>query len=278
MKQSIQYGITQLFGIMLLCTQAVWAQGLIIGIVSDENGSPLPGATVVVEETNTGTTTDFDGNYQIAADIGQTLVFSYVGYESQSVSIADITIDVQLQPANELEGVVVTALGIEREAKALGYAVSKIEGEDLFVLRYNLKLTDGRSFSTSSTGENVRSTSHDSPFRYSAVVGCFKVPEPGDRTLEMKDTAGDGWDGGSIVVSIDGNEKKYTCKDGATNETITVPDGVSRFLVTYNSGKLEGENTYTLKDPSGNIVIEDGSGDGGEDNGPESGEQFNKCE
>ncbi|MGB0774022.1 MAG: hypothetical protein ACPGRP_05470 [Flavobacteriaceae bacterium] len=48
--------------------------------------------------------------------------------------------------------------------------------------------------------------------------------------------------------------------------------------VTTKSGKLEGENTYTLKDPSGNIVIEDGSGDGGEDNGPESGEQFNKCE
>ena len=64
MRQSIQYGITLLFGIMLLSTQAVWAQGLIIGTVSDENGSPLPGATVVVEETNTGTTTDFDGNYR----------------------------------------------------------------------------------------------------------------------------------------------------------------------------------------------------------------------
>ncbi|MGB0305857.1 MAG: TonB-dependent receptor plug domain-containing protein, partial [Flavobacteriaceae bacterium] len=61
--------------------------------------------------------------------IGQTLVFSYVGYESQSVSVADMTIDVQLQPANELEGVVVTALGIEREAKALGYAVSKIDND-----------------------------------------------------------------------------------------------------------------------------------------------------
>ena len=50
MKQSIQYGITLLFGIMLLSTQAVWAQGLIIGTVSDENGSPLPGTTVVVEK------------------------------------------------------------------------------------------------------------------------------------------------------------------------------------------------------------------------------------
>ena len=123
MKQSIQYGITQLFGIMLLCTQAVWAQGLIIGIVSDENGSPLPGATVVVEETNSGTTTDFDGNYQISADIGQTLVFSYVGYESQSVSIADITIDVQLQPANELDEIIITGYSSQRKSEVTGSAI-----------------------------------------------------------------------------------------------------------------------------------------------------------
>ena len=131
MKQSIQYGITLLFGIMLLSTQAVLTQGLIIGTVSDENGSPLPGATVVVEETNTGTTTDFDGNYQIAADIGQTLVFSYVGYESQSVSIAEITIDVQLQPSNQLQEVVITSLGISRDKKSLGYAQQSVQGEAL---------------------------------------------------------------------------------------------------------------------------------------------------
>lgn len=131
MKQSIQYGIALLFGIMLLSTQPVWAQGLIIGTVSDENGSPLPGATVVVEETNSGTTTDFDGNYQISADIGQTLVFSYVGYESQSVSVANMTIDVQLQPSNQLQEVVITSLGISRDKKSLGYAQQSVQGEAL---------------------------------------------------------------------------------------------------------------------------------------------------
>ena len=129
MKQSIQYGITLLFGIMLLCTQAVWAQGLIIGTVSDENGSPLPGATVVVEETNTGTTTDFDGNYQISADIGQTLVFSYVGYVTQKITISTDTVDIALDPAGQLDEVVITALGISRDKKSLGYAVQTVDGE-----------------------------------------------------------------------------------------------------------------------------------------------------
>ena len=54
------------------------------------------------EETNAGTTTDFDGNYQIFAESGQTLVFSYVGYESQSVAVGtSSSIDVQLQPVVE---------------------------------------------------------------------------------------------------------------------------------------------------------------------------------
>jgi hypothetical protein len=109
MKQSIQFGIVLLLGIGLLCPQFGWLQGLVTGTVSAENGMPLPGATVVVEGTNTGTTADFEGNYQISDSIGQTLVFSYVGYESQSVVVATSTsIDMQLQAANELEEVVLT--------------------------------------------------------------------------------------------------------------------------------------------------------------------------
>ena len=116
MKQSIQYGIAWVLGIALMSPLFGWSQGLITGTVSDENGMPLPGATIVVEETKAGTTTDFDGNYQISADVGQTLVFSYVGYESQSMVVAtNSTIDVQLQPANELDEVIVNALGLEKK-------------------------------------------------------------------------------------------------------------------------------------------------------------------
>ena len=132
MKQSIQYGIVWLLGIALLTPLFGWSQGLVTGTVSDENGMPLPGATVVVEETNAGTTTDFDGNYQISASTGQTLVFSYVGYESQSVVVGtSSSMDVQLQASNQLEEVVITSLGISRDKKSLGYAQQTVEGETL---------------------------------------------------------------------------------------------------------------------------------------------------
>ena len=103
MKQSIQNGIIWLLGIALMSPLFGWSQGLITGTVSDENRMPLPGATVVVEETNAGTTTDFDGNYQIFAESGQTLAFGYVGYKWHEERVDGIAmINVQLQPANEL--------------------------------------------------------------------------------------------------------------------------------------------------------------------------------
>ena len=85
------------------------------GQVTDENNLPLPGATVIVEGTSRGTTTDFDGNYQIEAQNGQVLVFSYVGYADQQMTVgAADRYDVQMQSDTELEEVVLTALGLEK--------------------------------------------------------------------------------------------------------------------------------------------------------------------
>ena len=132
MKQLSNYGVVLLFGALLLSPLSIWAQEQVSGTVTDENGAPLPGATVLVEETNQGTTTDFDGNYQINAAQGQTLVFSYVGYESQSVAVGtSSSINMQLQAANELEEVIITALGVERKTAELGYAVSKVDGGEI---------------------------------------------------------------------------------------------------------------------------------------------------
>jgi hypothetical protein len=93
MKQLSNCGIVLLFGALLLSPLSIWAQEQVSGTVTDENGAPLPGATVLVEETNQGTTTDFDGNYQINAAQGQTLVFSYVGYTTQMLEISSGTLD-----------------------------------------------------------------------------------------------------------------------------------------------------------------------------------------
>ena len=102
------------------------------GTVTDENGVPLPGATVLVQGTNNGTSTDFDGNYSIDASSGDTLVFSYVGYSSTSVVVgSSATVNAQLSPDNALDEVVVTALGITREKKSLGYGITEIGSESI---------------------------------------------------------------------------------------------------------------------------------------------------
>lgn len=82
----------------------------ISGTVLDENGLPLPGATVVIQNTTTGVSTDFDGNYSISARSGDVLQFSYVGYATQTKTVGSAnTINVTLSPDNALEEVVVQA-------------------------------------------------------------------------------------------------------------------------------------------------------------------------
>ncbi len=124
-------GILTLF--LAFAVQLTFAQQKTVsGTVSDNNGLPLPGATVVIQGTTTGASTDFDGNYSITANVGDVLNFSYVGYSNQSATVGTSnTINVTLQPDNELEEVIVTAQGIRREKKALGYSVSTLNSDDV---------------------------------------------------------------------------------------------------------------------------------------------------
>ena len=88
-----------------------FAQDTVSGTVSDSEGLPLPGATVVVQGTSIGVTSDFDGNYSISASQGDVLVFSYVGYESQTVTVGlSSTVNVSLTSSTALEEVVVTGI------------------------------------------------------------------------------------------------------------------------------------------------------------------------
>ena len=119
------------FVLFFALTLSAYAQQ-ISGTVTDENGVPLPGATVLVQGTSNGVSTDFDGNYSISASQGDTLVFSFVGYSSQSVVVgSSSTVNVSLEPDNALEEVVVTALGVQRNTKALGYSVTNVEGDEI---------------------------------------------------------------------------------------------------------------------------------------------------
>ena len=113
--------------------QLSFAQQLTVtGTVSDDSGMPLIGATVAIAGTSTGTTSDFDGNYSIKANEGDVLSVSYVGYSSQDITVGtSTTVNVTLAADNSLEEVVVTALGIKRDEKALGYSVQSIKGEGM---------------------------------------------------------------------------------------------------------------------------------------------------
>ncbi|WP_439480955.1 SusC/RagA family TonB-linked outer membrane protein [Algoriphagus formosus] len=120
---------------MTLSYEVSAQQRVITGqVISDEDGLGLPGATVLVKGTTVGTTTDLDGNYSISVpDGGTVLIFSFVGLETKEEVIGNRSvINVTLTTdAEQLSEVVVTAIGIEREKKALGYAVTSVGNEQL---------------------------------------------------------------------------------------------------------------------------------------------------
>ena len=122
----------RLLVVFLLTAQLSFAQKTVTGVVSDPDGLPLPGATVIVQGTTTGVTTDFDGNFSINVAEGQTLEFSFVGYETAAIAVgAGNVINVTLSLGTQLEEVIVTSLGITREKRALGYAVSEVDNTQI---------------------------------------------------------------------------------------------------------------------------------------------------
>ena len=110
------------------------AQQGVTGVVSSDDGELLPGVSVVVKGTTTGVTSDFDGIYSISVpNSSAVLVFSYLGMETKEVAVGNqTTLNVTMAASSEqLDEVVVTALGITREKKSLGYSVSEVGGDAL---------------------------------------------------------------------------------------------------------------------------------------------------
>jgi TonB-linked SusC/RagA family outer membrane protein len=106
----------------------------ITGTVTDGNGVPLPGVNIVEKDTNNGAATDFDGNYSISvSNSSAVLIFSSIGFATQEIALdGRTTVNVTMaEDASQLDEVVVTALGISRERKSLGYAVTQIDGESV---------------------------------------------------------------------------------------------------------------------------------------------------
>lgn len=130
------YGMLLVFFICL-CTTTLAQEKNVSGTVTDQSGLPLPGVSIMVVGTTNGTQTDFDGNYSITANIGETLRFSYLGQKTvERIIDASSTINVQMEDdAQALEEVVVTALGIAREKKSLGYATQEVQGDEVSTVK-----------------------------------------------------------------------------------------------------------------------------------------------
>jgi TonB-linked SusC/RagA family outer membrane protein len=123
-----------LFGVFTIWSVNMLAQNEITGVVKDNTGAELPGVTVSVKGTTVGTITDFKGAYAISVPSENTvLLFSFVGMASKEITVGNQTvINVVLESADQdIEEVVVTALGISRQEKSLGYSVENVKSEEL---------------------------------------------------------------------------------------------------------------------------------------------------
>jgi TonB-linked SusC/RagA family outer membrane protein len=120
-----------------LFATAAYAQTTVSGTVRDSKGGPIPAVSILIKGSTQGTSTNADGRFTITAAPGNVLVFRYVGYGTKEVTVGTAsTINVVLtEENNSLSEVVVTALGIRREKKSLGYAVQEVKGETLVQAR-----------------------------------------------------------------------------------------------------------------------------------------------
>ena len=120
---------------IIICTLLsfvfVNAQTTISGVIQDNDGLSLPGATIINEGNGETTVSDFDGNFSIQAEMGDILSVSFVGYSVKNVEAASGGMNIQLEPDNNLDEIVVSALGISRAKKSLGYAVQEISGDEV---------------------------------------------------------------------------------------------------------------------------------------------------
>lgn len=197
---------------------SAWAQRTITGTVIDATQGSLPGATVQVKGTNTGTTTDLEGKYSIVVPEGsETLVFRFVGYTTKEEAIGNRTsIDVTLEEASELTEVIVTAQNISREKASLAYSQQNLGGEAVSTVKETNFIN---SLSGKAAGVQVRQ----------------------NNTM-----------GGSTNIIIRGNSS-FT-----SNQPLFVVDGIPIGNNTNNSTNQEaGRGGYDYGNPAADINPED---------------------
>lgn len=153
----------------------------VAGTVKDKSGDPLIGVSIMEKGTNNGTITDIDGNYKLTTRTASpVLVFSYVGYLSKEASVTGSTLNITLEDdTQELTEVVVTALGIRKEAKALSYNVQEISANEIVGVK-DVNFISGLSGKIAGVAINTSS---------SGIGGGAKVVMRGAKSLSGNNNA-----------------------------------------------------------------------------------------
>jgi TonB-dependent SusC/RagA subfamily outer membrane receptor len=211
------FKVSTLCMLFSVCSVAV-AQRTLSGTVSSNDG-PLPGATVIIKDSNRGTTTDFDGKFTIEASSDDVLVVSFVGYATQEVAVAEMSqLSIVLQEDQLLDEVVVTALGIERQRKSLTYAAQDVDSEELTRVKQTNPIN---SLSGKVSGVNITRSA-------SGVGGSVKVTLRGNSSI--------------------GNNRPLYVVDGVplSNPTAGQPDST---FGDINGGNRDGGDALSLINP-----------------------------
>ena len=206
-------------------------QQVVRGHVKDVKGDPLIGVNIVVKGTTKGSITDIDGNFLLEnVPSGSVLVISYIGYKTQEITVAGKNnLNVTLSEDSEaLEEVVVTALGIKREEKALGYAVQKVSGESL----NTVKTADvATSLTGKIAGLNVQNSTEFNEAPSLSLRGetpLLVVDGVPYRNMSLSDIASDD------IESID------VLKGATASALYGARGGSGAIMVTTKKGKEEG--------------------------------------
>jgi TonB-dependent SusC/RagA subfamily outer membrane receptor len=233
------------------------AQRTVSGTITDVNGEALIGANVLVKGTSVGTITDIDGSYSLEVPDGTTiLVISYTGYTTKEMDIANTSVaDIVLSEGQLLDEIVVTGLGIKKEKKALGYAVSSVGAEQISqraegdVARIlsgkaaGVQVTAAGGASGSATNVTIRGLSSFSGSNQALFI-VDGIPFSNDTNTGTNGTSGNFVDGatqGSRFLDLDPNNiESIEILKGLTAATLYGTQGRNGvILVTTKAGAAE---------------------------------------
>lgn len=235
MKTKFKGILTLLFALIV---QISFAQDKTIsGTVSDNTGS-LPGVSVSVKGTTTGSETDFDGKYSIKTKVGDVLVFSYLGYKTVEITVGDSNvIDVTLVEGGEiLDEIVVTAQGIKREKKALGYAVSEVKAKQL---EQRSEGDIGRLLTGKASGVNIQTQSGVSGSGTSILIRGMSSFSGSNQPLFVVDGVPFSSDTNAQGSFVDGNNgsSRFLDIDPNNIESVNVLKGLAAATLYGTQGR-----------------------------------------